>query len=44
MPEKVTREEKIVELAIEKAKQIIQEAAYNRLENTDDVMGEEVKV
>ena len=44
MPEKVTREEKIVELAINKAKEIIQEAAYNRLENKDDVMGEEVKV
>ena len=44
MPEKVTKEEKIVELAINKAKKIIQEAAYNRLENKDDVMGEEVKV
>ena len=44
MPEKVTREEKIVELAINKAKQVIQESAYNRLENKDDVMGEEVKV
>ena len=44
MPEKVTREEKIVELAINKAKEVIQEAGYNRLENKDNVMGEEVKV
>ena len=45
MPEKVTREEKIVELAINKAKQVIQEAGHlGRLENKDDVMGEEVKV
>ena len=45
MPEKVTREEKLLELAISKAKEVIQEAAHlGTLELDEDVMGEEVKV
>tara|TARA_R110000850_G_scaffold4256_2_gene19776 strand:+ start:1748 stop:1963 length:216 start_codon:yes stop_codon:yes gene_type:complete len=45
MPEKVTREEKLLELAIAKAKEVIQEAAHlGTLELDEDVMGEEVKV
>ncbi len=44
MPEKVTKLEKIVELAILKAKQIIQEASEDNIEIKDNVMGEEVKL
>ena len=45
MPEKVTREEKIVELAIEKAKEVIQEQAHlGQIGLDEGVMGEEVKV
>ena len=45
MPEKVTKEEKIVELAINKAKEVIQEAEHlGTVELDEDVMGEEVKV
>ena len=44
MPEKVTKLEKLVELAILKAKEVIQEATEDRIENKDDLMGEEVKV
>ena len=45
MPEKVTKEEKLVELAIEKAKQVIQEAEHlGILPLDEDVMGEEVKL
>ena len=43
MPEKVTREEKIVELAIEKAKEVIQEQAHlGQIGLDEDVMGEDV--
>ena len=45
MPERVTKEEKIVELAILKAKEILQEAGHlGRLKLDEDVMGEEMKV
>jgi len=45
MPERVTKEEKIVELAILKAKEILQEAKHlGTLELDEDVMGEEMKV
>jgi len=45
MPEKVTREEKLVELAIEKAKEVIQEQEHlGQIGLDEDVMGEEVKV
>jgi hypothetical protein len=45
MPVKVTKEEKLVELAIEKAKQVIQEAKHlGTLPLDEDVMGEEVKL
>ena len=45
MPERVTKEEKIVELAILKAKEILQEAGHlGRLKLDEDVMGEEIKV
>ena len=40
MPEKVTREEKIVELAIEKAKEVIQEQEHlGQIGLDEDVMG-----
>ena len=45
MPEKVTREEKIIELAIAKAKEVIQEAGHlGTLELKEPLTGEEVKV
>ena len=45
MPERVTKEEKIVELAILKAKEILQEAGHlGRLKLDEDVMGEDMKV
>jgi len=45
MPERVTKEEKIVELAILKAKEILQEAGHlGRLKLDENVMGEEMKV
>jgi len=45
MPEKVTREEKIVDLAIKKAKEILQEAQNGGIvELEEDALGEEVKV
>tara|TARA_A100001391_G_scaffold107511_1_gene72035 strand:- start:153 stop:638 length:486 start_codon:yes stop_codon:yes gene_type:complete len=45
MPERVTKEEKIVELAILKAKEILQEAEHlGTLELDENVMGEEMKV
>ena len=45
MPERVTKEEKIVELAINKAKEILQDAEHlGTLELDEDVMGEEVKL
>lgn len=45
MPEKVTREEKLLELAIAKAKEIIQEASHlGTLELKEPLTGEEVKV
>lgn len=45
MPERVTKEEKIIELAILKAKEILQDAGHlGRLELDEDVMGEEMKV
>ena len=45
MPERVTREEKLVELAIEKAKTVIAEAEHlGTIENKEDVNGETVKV
>ena len=45
MPEKVTREEKLLELAIAKAKEIIQEASHlGTLELNEPLTGEEVKV
>ncbi len=45
MPERVTKEEKIIELAILKAKEILQEAEHlGTLRLDEDVMGEEMKV
>ncbi len=45
MPEKVTKEERLVEIAITKAKEILQEAEHlGTIELDEDVMGEEVKV
>tara|TARA_R110002020_G_scaffold425567_2_gene634998 strand:+ start:257 stop:781 length:525 start_codon:yes stop_codon:yes gene_type:complete len=44
MPEKVTWEEKIVELAILKAKEVLQEANLNTLELDEPLTGEEVKI
>ena len=45
MPEKVTKEEKLVELAINKAKEVIQEQKHlGTIGLDEDVMGEEVKV
>ena len=45
MPEKVTKEEKLVELAINKAKEVIQEQKnLGTIGLDEDVMGEEVKV
>ena len=44
MPEKVTWEEKIVELAIRKAKEVLQEGNVNTMELDEPLMGEEVKV
>jgi len=44
MPEKVTREEKILELAIAKAKEVLQEANVNTMEIDEPLTGEEVKV
>ena len=46
MPEKVTIEEKIVELSILKAKEIIQELTHGKadIENKDPLVGEDVKV
>ena len=45
MPERVTKEEKIIELAILKAKEILQDAGHlGRLELDENVMGEEMKV
>lgn len=45
MPERVTKEEKIIELAILKAKEILQDAGHlGRLKLDEDVMGEEMKV
>ncbi len=45
MPERVTKEEKMVELAILKAKEILQEAEHlGTLELDENVMGEEMKV
>ena len=45
MPEKVTREEKLLELAISKAKEVIQEASHlGALELKEPLTGEEVKV
>ena len=45
MPEKVTWEEKIVELAIRKAKDVLQETEHlGQLELDDPLTGEEIKV
>tara|TARA_R110000751_G_scaffold25755_3_gene69512 strand:- start:445 stop:978 length:534 start_codon:yes stop_codon:yes gene_type:complete len=45
MPEKVTREEKLLELAITKAKEVIQEAGHlGKLKLDEPLTGEEVKV
>tara|TARA_R110001592_G_scaffold224032_3_gene479614 strand:+ start:2761 stop:3258 length:498 start_codon:yes stop_codon:yes gene_type:complete len=46
MPEKVSIEEKIVELSILKAKEIIQELTHGKadIENKDPLVGEDVKV
>lgn len=44
MPEKVTREEKLIELAIAKAKEVLQEANVNNMELDEPLTGEEVKV
>ena len=44
MPEKVTWEEKVVELAIRKAKEVLQEANVNTLELDEPLTGEEVKI
>lgn len=44
MPEKVTREEKLIELAIAKAKEVLQEANINNMELDEPLTGEEVKV
>ena len=45
MTERVTKEEKIIELAILKAKEILQDAGHlGRLKLDEDVMGEEMKV
>jgi len=46
MPEKVTMQEKMVELAIEKAKKIkvLQEQGVERLHNCEPMIGETVKV
>ena len=45
MPEKVTKEERLVEIAITKAKEILQEAEHlGTIELDEDVMGEAVKV
>lgn len=44
MPEKVTREEKLLELAIAKAKEVLQEANVNTMEIDEPLTGEEVKV
>jgi|TARA_R100000482_G_scaffold98355_1_gene42332 hypothetical protein len=45
MPERVTREEKVVELAIAKAKEVLQEAKHlGQLELDEPLTGEEVKV
>lgn len=39
MPEKVTREEKLVELAIAKAKEVLQEANVNNIELDEPLTG-----
>ena len=44
MPEKVTREEKLLELAIAKAKEVLQESNVNTMELDEPLTGEEVKV
>mgnify|MGYP003651418081 FL=1 len=45
MPEKVTKEEKILELAIAKAKEVIQEAKHlGTLELDEPLTGEEIKI
>jgi len=44
MPEKVTKEEKLLELAIAKAKEVLQEANVNTMEIDEPLTGEEVKV
>tara|TARA_R110002012_G_scaffold80818_4_gene204758 strand:+ start:4864 stop:5433 length:570 start_codon:yes stop_codon:yes gene_type:complete len=44
MPEKVTREEKLLELAIAKAKEVLQEANVNTMKIDEPLTGEEVKV
>jgi len=44
MPEKVTRKEKLLELAIAKAKEVLQEANVNTMEIDEPLTGEEVKV
>tara|TARA_R110000824_G_scaffold34623_20_gene109670 strand:- start:871 stop:1311 length:441 start_codon:yes stop_codon:yes gene_type:complete len=46
MPEKVTTEEKLVELAIAKAKKVkmLQEQGVERVENAEPMIGETVKV
>ena len=45
MPERVTKEEKVVELAIAKAKEVLQQAKHlGQLELDEPLTGEEVKV
>lgn len=44
MPEKVTKEEKLLELAIAKAKEVLQEANVNTMKIDEPLTGEEVKV
>jgi hypothetical protein len=44
MPERVTKKEKLLELAIAKAKEVLQEANVNTMEIDEPLTGEEVKV
>ena len=44
MPERVTKKEKLLELAIAKAKEVLQEANVNTMKIDEPLTGEEVKV
>jgi hypothetical protein len=44
MPERVTKKEKLLELVIAKAKEVLQEANVNTMEIDEPLTGEEVKV